>query len=100
MIVDKFKFAGKEYIIIDRFKYEGIEYMYIFEDITDKMREKDLNPLEDKIEATADFVYKCDDGKYENVVDDKLYNKLLAMTNKRNMYTKNEILKKYLRFDK
>ena len=95
MMVEKFKFAGTEYIIIDKFEYQGIEYMYIFEDISEKIKGKDINNLQDNINAKADFVFKCEDGMFENVVDDQLYKKLLSLENKRNMTGKNEILEKY-----
>ena len=95
MQVDKFKFAGVDYLIIDVFEYEGIEYMYIFEDISKKIQGKDLNNLEEEIEAKADFVYQCEDGMYENVVDDELYTKLMSIVNKRNMTGQNQKLEEY-----
>lgn len=97
MIIEKFKFANTEYIIIDKFEYENIEYMYIFEDISKKIKGKDINNLKENITAKADFVFKCDDGMYENVTDDELYNKLMTQVNKRNMTGKNEIIEEYLK---
>lgn len=99
MIVDKFKFAGIDYIVLDQFEYDGVEYIYIFEDITDKIKGKDINNLDENIEAKADFVFKCEDGKYENVVDDELYNKLMSQVNKRNMLGKNKTIQEYLNFN-
>jgi len=96
MMVDKFEFAGTDYIIIDKFKHQGIEYIYILEDITEKLKGKDISNLKEEINAKADFVYECPDGMYENVVDDKLYGELIKLVNKRNMYGINEILNKYL----
>lgn len=95
MMVEKFKFAGTEYIIIDKFEYQGIEYMYVFEDISKKIKGKDINNLQENINAKADFVFKCEDGMFENVVDDELYKKLMNLENKRNMTGKNEILEQY-----
>lgn len=95
MMVEKFKFAGIEYIIIDKFEYQGIEYMYVFEDISKKIKGKDINNLQENINAKADFVFKCEDGMFENVVDDELYKKLMSLENKRNMTSKNEILEQY-----
>lgn len=95
MMVEKFKFAGTEYIIIDKFEYQGIEYMYVFEDISKKIKGKDINNLQENINAKADFVFKCEDGMFENVVDDELYKKLISLENKRNMTGKNEILEQY-----
>lgn len=97
MMVEKFKFAGTEYIIIDKFEYQGIEYMYVFEDISKKIKGKDINNLQENINAKADFVFKCEDGMFENVVDDELYKKLISLENKRNMTGKNEILEQYFR---
>lgn len=95
MMVEKFKFAGIDYIIMDKFEHDGIEYMYLFEDISEKIKGKDLSNLEENINAKVDFVYKCEDGMYENVVNDNLYNKLMALVNKRNMYGINEIIQRY-----
>ena len=85
MIVDKVNFAGREYIIIDKFKYQDIEYVYIFEDISKKIKGKDITKLNENIEAKADFIYRCNDGKWENVVDDNLYEELMSIANTRNM---------------
>lgn len=96
MVVNKIQFAGISYILIDKFEYKGVEYLYLFEDITEKIRGKNLSNLEG-INAKADFVYKCEDGMYENVVDDELYSKLMVQVNKRNMCGTNEILKNYFK---
>lgn len=95
MMVEKFEFAGTEYIVIDKFEYQGTEYMYVFEDILKKIKGKDINSLQENINAKADFVFKCEDGMFENVVDDELYKKLISLENKRNMTGKNEILERY-----
>lgn len=95
MIVEKFKFAGIDYIVMDKFDYDGVTYMYIFEDISEKIKGKDISKLEENIEAKADFVFKCDDGMYENVTDDNLYSKLMTQVNKRNMYSTNDVVKAY-----
>ena len=85
MLVEKVKFAGREYIVMDKFEYQDKEYIYIFEDISKDIKGKDIKNLTENIEAKADFIYKCEDGKYENVVDDNLYEKLMILVNKRNM---------------
>ena len=95
MVVGKVNFSGLDYIIVDRFEYEGIEYLYIFEDITEKIKGKNISELD--IDAKADFIFKCDDGKYENVVDDALYSKLMWLENKRNASGGNNVLKEYFR---
>lgn len=94
MVVGKVNFAGLDYIIVDRFTYEGTEYLYIFEDISEKIKGKKISEL--NIDAKADFIFKCDDGKYENVTDDNLYKKLMWLENKRNASGANEVLKEYL----
>ena len=85
MMVEKVEFAGTNYIIMDKFEYDHVEYLYIFEDISKKIKGKDINNLQEEIEAKADFIYKCSDGKWENVVDDELYEKLFSIVDKRNM---------------
>lgn len=89
MKVEKFLFAGTEYIIVDKFIFDNIEYMYIFEDISKKIN-KDEN-----VDAKADFVFLCEDGKYENVTDEDLYIKLMQLVNKRNMTYQSEQIEKY-----
>ena len=96
MIVEKFHFGGIDYIIVDKFEYKGTNYMYIFEDISEKIKGKKISEL--NIEAKADFVFKCSDGKYENVVDDELYKKLMWLENKRNALGTNEVIKEYFKF--
>lgn len=85
MMVEKVKFAGTDYIIMDKFEFDHVEYLYIFEDISQKIKGKDINNLQEEIKAKADFIYKCSDGKWENVVDDELYEKLFSIVDKRNM---------------
>lgn len=91
MLVDKFEFAGIDYIVVDKFEYDGIEYMYIFEDISEKLYKSE------NIEAKADFVFKCEDGMYENVTDDDLYNKLMYIVSKNNTVGTNDIIEKYFK---
>ena len=85
MMVEKVKFAGTDYIIMDKFEFDHVEYLYIFEDISQKIKGKDINHLQEEIKAKADSIYKCSDGKWENVVDDELYEKLFSIVDKRNM---------------
>lgn len=85
MMVEKVKFAGIEYIIMDKFELRGTEYLYIFEDISKKIKGKDIMNLKENINAKADFIFKCSDEKWENVVDDDLYEELFSIVDKRNM---------------
>ena len=94
MIVDKVLFGGTNYIVIDKFEYDGVEYIYAFQDISKKIKGKAISDIKEEIVAKADFIYKCNDGMYENVVDDELYNKLMILVNKRNMYGINDIYNK------
>ena len=93
MIVGKVNFAGLDYIIIDRFTYNNTEYLYIFEDISKKLDGKKIGEVQ--LEAKADFIFKCPDGKYENVVDDDLYSKLMQIVNKRNLTGVNKTIREY-----
>lgn len=96
MTVGKINFGNLDYIIVDRFEYNEVEYMYIFEDITEKIKGKGISGL-DNIDVKADFIFKCNDGKYENVTDDELYQKLMFLENKRNSLGVNAVLKDYFK---
>lgn len=87
--VYKFNFNNMEYIVLDKFEYNGKEYMYIVEDFNNKAKEGE------NLKIVADFVYRCSDGMYENVVDENLYNELINEVNKRNLENKNKIQEFY-----
>lgn len=87
--VYKFNFNNMEYIVLDKFEYNGKEYMYIVEDFNNKAKDGE------SLKIAADFVFKCSDGMYENVVDDNLYNELINEVNKRNLENKNRIQEFY-----
>ena len=87
--VYKFNFNNMEYIVLDKFEYNGKEYMYIVEDFNNKSKDGE------NLKIVADFVFKCSDGMYENVVDDNLYNELINEVNKRNLENKNRIQEFY-----
>lgn len=93
--VEKMKFAGREYIIVDEFEYKGVEYLCLYEDISTKVDLRNLNNLKENAEMYIDFVYKCDDGMYEDVVEEDLYNELCSVENKRQENGENEILLYY-----
>ena len=93
--VEKMKFAGMEYIIIDEFEYKGVEYLCLYEDISTKVDLRNLNNLKENAEMYIDFVYKCDDGMYEDVIEEDLYNELCLIENNRQENGENEILLDY-----
>ena len=88
--VRKMNFAGRDYIVMDKFTFEDKEYICLYEDVL-----KELKTLNRSI--IVDFVYKCDDGMYENVVDDNLYERLLVEESKRQNSGDNEIYKLYMK---
>lgn len=96
MVVEKMTFGEEEYIVIDKFEYKGIVYLLLAEDISEKIKGKDLGKLKENINMKMEFVYKCEDGMYENVVDDKLYNELMSFENQRNKDNLNKVLNIYL----
>ena len=68
--VQKMIFAGREYIVFDKFEYKGVEYLCLYEDISKKVDFRNLGKLKENVEMYVDFVYKCDDGMYEDVVEE------------------------------
>ena len=93
--VQKMIFAGREYIVFDKFEYKGVEYLCLYEDISKKVDFRNLGKLKENVEMYVDFVYKCDDGMYEDVVEEDLYNELCSFENKRQENGDNEILLDY-----
>lgn len=86
----KIQFGEKEFYVVDEFEYDGKKYYYIYEDVYKKGM--DISKFEGDIEVN--FIFKRDDGKFENVVDDKLFNKLLYTASKRLVLDKNKYFNK------
>ncbi len=82
----KIQFGDKDFYVVDNFEYDGVKYYYIYEDVYKEGM--DIQKFEGDIEVN--FIFKRDDGKYENVVDDKLFNKLLNFASKRLVLNKNK----------
>ena len=80
----KIKFGDKDYYVVDFFEYKSQKYFYIVEDTY----QEGININEPKGNVEINFIYKCDDGKYENVVDDKLFQELLTEAGKRMLFKK------------
>ena len=74
----RIKFADKEWLVVDNIEYDGIKYYYIVEDISEELEELDkLGKLEEYSgKMTLEFIYKLDNGKYKNVTDEELLEKL------------------------
>ena len=85
--VEKMNFAGKDYIVMDKFAYAGKTYLCLYEDV--------LNKIHSKETIIVDFVFKCDDGMYENVVDDELYEKLISIEGERQFKGENKVYNFY-----
>ncbi len=75
----KIKFGEKEFYVVDRIDYKGVEYLYIYEDVYKEGM--DITKFEGDVEMN--FIYKLGNGKYENVVDSKLFDILLQIATKR-----------------
>lgn len=85
----KIQFGDKDFYVVDNFEYDGVKYYYIYEDVyTEGM---DVQKFEGDIEVN--FIFKRADGKYENVVDDKLFKKLLNFASKRLILNKNKFFR-------
>jgi len=82
----KIQFGDKDFYVVDNFEYDGVKYYYIYEDVYKEGM--DIQKFEGDIEVN--FIFRRDDGKYENVVDDKLFNKLLNLASKRLVLNKNK----------
>ena len=72
----KIQFGEKAFYVVDDFEYEGM----------------DISKFDGDIEIN--FIFKRDDGKFENVVDDKLFNKLLNIASKRLILNQNKYFQK------
>lgn len=77
-------FNGKKFILIDRFEYKGREYLYIIEDKSAEI-EKLEHPEDYQGNIEVNFLTKCEDGEYETVVDNELFQKLLQQEGFRNI---------------
>lgn len=75
----KIKYNGKEFYIAAFVEYKGIKYYYIIENVYKPGL--DLNNLKEDLNVEVNFIYKLDNGKYQNVGDDKLFNKLMKLVN-------------------
>lgn len=83
-ICETLKFNGKKFILVDRFEYKGKEYLYIIEDKSKEI-EKLENPEDFQGNIEMNFLTKCNDGEYETIVDDELFQKLLQQEGLRNL---------------
>ncbi len=82
----RIKFDNREWLVIDNIEYKGIKYYYIIEDISEKLN--NLKSLDEyKGNFSMEFIYKLDNGNYNNVTDKALLNTLSSII------AKNVILK-------
>ena len=75
----KIKYNGKEIYIAALVEYKGIKYYYIVENVYKPGL--DLNNLKEDLNVEVNFIYKLDNGLYQNVGDEELFNKLLKLAN-------------------
>ncbi len=85
----KIQFGKKDFYVVDRIEYEGVTYLYIYEDVYKEGM--DIEKFAGDIEVN--FIHKLPDGKFENVVDDELFNKLLNIASKRLILNQNPYMK-------
>lgn len=86
----KIQFGNKDFYVVDAFEYDGKKYYYIYEDVYfDGM---DISKFDGEMEVN--FIFKRDDGKFENVVDDTLFKKLLDIASKRLILNQNKMFRK------
>lgn len=85
----KIGFGNKDYYVVDRFTYGEVEYLYLYEDIYEEGK-TDEELLDRNIEVN--FIYKTENGKYTNVVDDKLFDKLMLYASRRLVENKNPFM--------
>lgn len=71
----KIKFGEKEFYVIAYLEYEGTKYYYIIEDSFNP-ENPDFDNLKEDVFTEVNFIFKREDGLYENVTDDKLFEKL------------------------
>lgn len=88
--MQKIGFGNKDFYVVDFFEYKGERYYYIIEDIYKEGM--DVNNPTGNVEIN--FIYKCSDGNFENVVDDKLFRQLMNFETERTLEGKNNIIKK------
>ena len=87
----KIKFGEKEFYVVDKFEYEGVTYLYIYEDVYVEGMDIDIEDFDGDIEIN--FIHKMPDGKFENIVDDELFNKLMVEASKRLLTGQNPYMK-------
>ena len=71
----KIKFGEKEYYIIACVEYEGVKYYYIIEDSFNP-KDPDFDNIKENVYTEVNFIFKRNDGLYENVTNDELFAKL------------------------
>ncbi|MCR5187035.1 MAG: hypothetical protein K6D97_08000 [Clostridia bacterium] len=94
--VQKMKFGGKTYIVVDKFEYYDVKYLMLVEDISAALSDSNVFKKDQGITMIIDFVYKTEDGLYENVVDKSLYNELMAYADIRKESGQNKISNFYV----
>lgn len=85
----KIQFGKKDFYVVDVFEYKNTTYLYIYEDVYEEGM--DVSNFQGDIEVN--FIYKLDNGKFENVMDEKLFNNLLHMASKRLVLNQNPYMK-------
>lgn len=86
----KIQFGDKNFYVVDEFEYNERKYYYIYEDVyVEGMKMDEFGG-----DVEVNFIFKRDDGKFENVVDDKLFNKLLNIASKRLVLNQNKYFQK------
>lgn len=86
----KIQFGKKDFYVVDIIEYKNTKYLYIYEDVYEEGM--DITKFDGDIEVN--FIHKLENGKFENVTDDKLFNTLLHMASKRLILNQNPYMKK------
>ncbi len=74
----KVRFGEKEFYVVATVEYENVKYFYLVESVPGA-ENLDIDNLQDDVNIEINFVFKRDDGLYENVTDDELFDKLLKL---------------------
>lgn len=75
----KIEYNGKEFYIAALVEYKGVKYYYIVENVYKPGI--DFDNLKEDLNVEVNFIYKLDNGLYQNVGDEELFNKLLKLAN-------------------
>ena len=75
----KIQFGDKDFYIVDEFEYKGVKYSYIYEDVY----ENGMKIEEFAGDVEVNFIFKREDGMYENVDNPALFQELLDYASKR-----------------